>query len=161
MRPVGDGVFDASRPHVGSRWQKLTRTEPYPPGAFLVSLPLSSYGLKISEALTRVSLTKRSCVTWMGLGGTTLIGAVTCLLLALQWWGQTRPLSSGRVTGLLIGCRCPVFLVRVLVVESRRTCNNSIAYPPLGMCSHGKHFTAGSFGQDFSPPVGRLKKRSI
>lgn len=59
--------------------------------------------LKISEVLTRVPLSKRSYVTWMGLGTRRLIGAVACLLLALQWRGQIWPWNSGRVICLLIG----------------------------------------------------------
>lgn len=37
------------------------------------------------------------------LGALTLIAAVTCLLLALQWGGQTLPWNSSRVIGLFVG----------------------------------------------------------
>lgn len=37
------------------------------------------------------------------LGACTFVGGVTCLLLALQWGGQTSPWRSGRIIGLFIG----------------------------------------------------------
>lgn len=41
-----------------------------------------------------------------GLGAITLISAVTCLLLALQWGGHTIPWSSSRIIGLFVGFSC-------------------------------------------------------
>lgn len=41
-----------------------------------------------------------------GLGAVTLISAVTCLLLALQWGGHTIPWSSSRIIGLFVGFGC-------------------------------------------------------
>ncbi|KAL8885608.1 MAG: hypothetical protein Q9192_006619 [Flavoplaca navasiana] len=38
-----------------------------------------------------------------GLGALTLIGGITCLLLALQWGGQKAPWDSGRIIGLFVG----------------------------------------------------------
>ncbi|KAI9650535.1 hypothetical protein NHQ30_000551 [Ciborinia camelliae] len=38
-----------------------------------------------------------------GVGTLTFIGAITCLLLALQWGGQILPWSSSKIIGLLVG----------------------------------------------------------
>ena len=47
----------------------------------------------------------------MDLGGTILfIAAICCLVLALQWGGQTMPWKSANVIGLLIGFGLLIFL---------------------------------------------------
>lgn len=41
-----------------------------------------------------------------GVGTVAFIGAITCLLLALQWGGQSLPWSSSKIIGLFVGFGC-------------------------------------------------------
>ncbi|KAJ5733723.1 MFS general substrate transporter, partial [Penicillium malachiteum] len=79
---------------------------------FWINLPIGAVvliGLSIflkvrgdANALRRLPLrSKLACVDFIGC--TLFLGAVCCLLLALQWGGQTKPWSSVTIIGLFVG----------------------------------------------------------
>ncbi|KAJ5691620.1 MFS general substrate transporter [Penicillium malachiteum] len=79
---------------------------------FWINLPIGAVvliGLSIflkvrggTNALRRLPLrSKLACVDFIGC--TLFLGAVCCLLLALQWGGQTKPWSSAIIIGLFVG----------------------------------------------------------
>lgn len=49
-----------------------------------------------------------------GLGAVSLIGGITCLLLALQWGGQTSPWRSSKIIGLFTGSAVLLILFGLL-----------------------------------------------
>ncbi|MCJ1386956.1 hypothetical protein MMC17_010085 [Xylographa soralifera] len=48
------------------------------------------------------------------LGTIILVGAISCLLLALQWGGQSLPWSSGKIIGLIVGFGVLVILFAIV-----------------------------------------------
>ena len=81
----------------------LTSQSNVPIGALVFILLLLFLDLKASENENRKKPLKQK-LEHMDFGGClTLIGAVCCLLLALQWGGQTMPWSSSHIWGLFIG----------------------------------------------------------
>ena len=52
------------------------------------------------------------------LGATFLIGSVVCLLLALQWGGQTFPWNDSKVFGLIIGFGLLFIIFAVIQVRA-------------------------------------------
>ena len=48
------------------------------------------------------------------IGTVILVGAISCLLLALQWGGQSLPWNSGKVIGLLVGFGVLVLLFGIV-----------------------------------------------
>lgn len=95
------------------------------------------------------SLPFRTKVEHMDLVGTTLfLGCVCCLLLVLQWGGQTYPWSDSRCVGLFIGfgvitaCfsfwqwrRGDLAIIPLRVLRKRSICMGALVLFFLGMSS--------------------------
>ena len=101
MHP-GDGAFGCKTQSVSSSQAYISPSN-LPVGLIVVAVltvylrieptPNTYRGLSMHEKMRKMD--PLGCVTFMG--------AVCCLLLALQWGGQTRPWESATIIGLLVG----------------------------------------------------------
>ncbi|KAJ8608604.1 hypothetical protein MRB53_039571 [Persea americana] len=74
-------------------------------------------------------------------GSTFFIGAIVCLLLALQWGGITYPWSDGKVTGCLAGFA--VLIVFFAAIQWRL--GDSATMPPRVLCGNRTVFAGAIF----------------
>ena len=105
--PHGDGVSGCeslkSSPKNSMILTDFVLPRNLPIGALVLFLLYFFLKIKRAENENRSLPVKKKMGNMDPLGCLVFIGAICCLLLALQWGGQTKPWSSSTVVGLLVG----------------------------------------------------------
>ncbi|KAF7855296.1 uncharacterized protein EAF02_011555 [Botrytis sinoallii] len=86
----------------------------------------------------------------MDIGGVLLfLGAIYCLLLALQWGGQTSALEIIKSYWIICWLWLTHNILRHPAMETRRTCHNSLAYPPTKINPDGQYIPHDIWHDEF------------